>query len=192
MSEMYWITELSSAVTLPLSMVWSSDVPRRDFAEHQPRRPVRPPVVGHSGCPVPAGPAVAGEAREAADTRFDSAPGPAIVSEPLGSCATGFVALLGLALGAAVVILLRAELFAHAHNPPSVKPLPGSVYCLHLTLPTSPTESQHCLRSSHDRGELLRALDSLGKGKDTRQALSAVVQERLLMVVFARASTRAP
>ncbi|WP_205718317.1 DUF3592 domain-containing protein [Actinomadura sp. WMMA1423] len=48
----------------------------------------------------------------AAEARIDSAPGPALASDPPGGGAAGFAAFLGLLLGAAAVVLLfRAEMF---------------------------------------------------------------------------------
>ncbi|MFE2843334.1 hypothetical protein ACFXKS_07245 [Streptomyces scopuliridis] len=127
--------------------------------------------------------------------RLDSAPGPAMVSEPPGGCALGFVAFLGLLLGAAVVILLfRADLFdqdATAQPPSRVKPSVSSTSSTTVVSSASGTVSLGPGQSFLDKGELRRAIDSLTGDKDMGPALTVVVQERLLSVVFSPAGTQA-
>ncbi|MEV0929803.1 hypothetical protein ACIBMX_27545 [Streptomyces phaeochromogenes] len=149
-----------------------------------------------------------------AGARLDSVPGPATVSEPPEGCAFGFVGLLGLLLGAAVVIgLFRADLFdgdATARQPSSSKPsVSSSSSSTSSTTVVSSASGTVALgpgQSMLDKGELRRAVDSLtedkgegeggGKGKGEgggkRSALTVVVQERLLSVVFSPTGTQAP
>ena len=169
----------------------------------------------------------------AAGARLDSVPGPATVSEPPEGCAFGFVGLLGLLLGAAVVVgLFRADLFdgdAGARPPSSSKP---SVSSSSSSSSSSSTSSTTVVSSASgtvalgpgqsmlDKGELRRAVDSFtegegegegeggskgageggggskgageGGGGEKRPALTVVVQERLLSVVFSPTGTQAP
>ncbi|MGW3416548.1 hypothetical protein [Streptomyces phaeochromogenes] len=155
----------------------------------------------------------------AAVARLDSVPGPATVSERPEGCAFGFVGLLGLLLGAAVVVgLFRADLFdedAGARPPSSSKP---SVSSSSSSSSSSSTSSTTVVSSASgtvalgpgqsmlDKGELRRAVDSLtegeggggskgageGGGGEKRPALTVVVQERLLSVVFSPTGTQAP
>ncbi|MCX5605731.1 hypothetical protein OOK29_47255 [Streptomyces phaeochromogenes] len=149
----------------------------------------------------------------AAGARLDSVPGPATVSEPPEGCAFGFVGLLGLLLGAAVVIgLFRADLFdgdATARQPSSSKPSVSSSSSSSISSSSS-TSSTTVVSSASgtvalgpgqsmlDKGELRRAVDSLtegegkGEGGGKRSALTVVVQERLLSVVFSPTGTQAP
>ncbi|MEV7284354.1 hypothetical protein AB0O01_07270 [Streptomyces sp. NPDC093252] len=132
------------------------------------------------------------EAR-AADARIDSAPGPAMLSEPPESAAGGCAGLLALLLGAALIILLfRADLFdddeaGEGHRPsPAVSSSTSTSTSTSTTVVTSATgtvtlgEGQSLL----DEGELRRAMDSLTEAKDGDEALTVVVQERTLTVVF--------
>ncbi|GAA1367895.1 hypothetical protein [Streptomyces beijiangensis] len=132
----------------------------------------------------------------AAGARLDSVPGPAMVSETPGGCALGFLTLLGLLLGAAVVILLfRADLFAQdasARPPSSARPSVSSTSSTTVVSSASATVALGPDQSFLDKGELRRAIDALTKGKGTRPALTVVVQERLLSVVFAPTGTQAP
>ncbi|MFI6285774.1 hypothetical protein ACIBCM_13630 [Streptomyces sp. NPDC051018] len=136
--------------------------------------------------------------------RLDSAPRPAMASEPSEGCAVGFVMLLGLLLGAAGVILLfRAELLgrdATARPPASVTPAatPSVSVTSSTTVVTSAsgTVALGPGQSFLDRGELRRAVDSLTRGEDLSSpkgpALTVVVRERLLSVVFAPTGSGAP
>lgn len=135
---------------------------------------------------------------------LDSAPGPAVVSEPSAGCAVGFVTLLALLLAAAGVILLfRADLFdkdTSGQPPSSPEPSVSATSSTTVVTSASGTVALGPGQSFLDKGELRRAVDSLtkGKGKNTGQALTVVVQERLLSVVFTpparrpRTSTRVP
>lgn len=133
----------------------------------------------------------------AAGARIDSAPKAALVREAPEGCGFGFLVLLGLLLAAAAVILLfRADLFDQdtAAGPPA--PSMPSVSSSSRTVVSSSTGTVTVGpdQSLLDKGELRRAVDSLIKGKDEseRQALTVVLQERLLSVVFAPTGTRAP
>ncbi|MGW4200154.1 hypothetical protein [Streptomyces sp. NPDC004726] len=135
----------------------------------------------------------------AAGARIDSVPGPAMASEPPEGCAFGFVGLLGLLLGAAgVVLLFRADLSgqdATARPPSSVGPSVGpSVSATSSTTVVTSAFGTVSLgpdQSLLDKGALRRAVDSLTEGQGTRPALTVVVQERLLSVVFAPTGSQA-
>ncbi len=130
-----------------------------------------------------------------AGARLDSAPGPVMVSEPSAGGTSCFVTLLGLLLGAAVVVVLfRADLLDQiatqppASTQPPVFPAPSST----VVSSSSGTVVLGPDRSFLDPGELGRAVGSLAPGGDTRPTLTVVVQERLLTVVFAPAGSSAP
>ncbi|MFJ8490332.1 hypothetical protein ACIRBZ_18525 [Streptomyces sp. NPDC094038] len=138
----------------------------------------------------------------AASARLDSAPGTAKVAAPPEGFAFGFVVFLGLLLGAATVgLLFRADLFDWDD---AAKPSPAAKPSVSSTSSASSTSSTTVVSSASgtvalgpgqsflDKGELDRALDSLTKGGDTREALTVVVQERLLAVVFSPTGTRTP
>jgi hypothetical protein len=131
----------------------------------------------------------------AADARLDSAPGPAVVREPTQGCAVGCVTVLALLLAAAAVIMLfRADLFDQdttAQPSPSGRPSISSTSSTTTVSSASGTVALGPGQSFLDKGELRRAVDSLTKGEDTARALTVVVQERLLSVVFAPTGTQA-
>lgn len=134
----------------------------------------------------------------AAGARIDSAPKAAVASEAPTGCGFGFLVFLGLLLAAAAVILLcRADLFdqdtAAGPSAPAT-PAVSSSSSTTVVSSSSGTVTVGPDQSLLDKGELRRAVDSLIKGKDEseRQALTVVVQERLLSVVFAPTGTRAP
>ncbi|WP_262058692.1 hypothetical protein [Streptomyces sp. STR69] len=131
----------------------------------------------------------------AAKAGLDSAPASAMVSKPSGGCAVGFAGLLGLLLGAAGVLLLfRADLFDRdtaARSSSSAGPSVSSTSSTTAVSSASGTVALGPGQSFLDKGELRRAVDSLTKGKATGQALTVVVQERLLSVVFAPTGTEA-
>lgn len=136
----------------------------------------------------------------AAGARLDSVPGPVLVGEPSYGGAVGLVALLGLLLAAAgVVLLFRADLFDQgtAAAPPSSAEPPVS------SPPSSPSSSTTVTSASGtvtlgpnqsflDQGELRKAVGSLTEDTDARAALTVVVQERLLSVVYAPTGSQAP
>ncbi|MFI6338731.1 hypothetical protein [Streptomyces sp. NPDC050535] len=127
---------------------------------------------------------------------LDSAPGPTRVSEPPEGSVVGFVRLLGLLLAAAsVVFLFRADLFDQDDTtgpPSSAQPSVSSTSSTTVISSASGTVTLGPGQSLLDKGELRRAMDSLTKDKDTGKALTVVVQERLLSVVFAPTGTRVP
>jgi hypothetical protein len=142
-------------------------------------------------------PAPEWEAR-AADAHLDSAPGPAVVKEPSEGCAVGFVTLLALLLAAAAVVLaFRADLFdkdTSVQPPSSAQPSVSSTSSTTVVSSASGTVALGPDQSFLDKGELRRAVDSLtkSKDKDTGKALTVVVQQRLLSVVFAPTGSQAP
>ncbi|WP_335939710.1 hypothetical protein [Streptomyces sp. PTD5-9] len=132
----------------------------------------------------------------AASARLDPAPGTARVVEPPQGRAFGFVVLLGLLLGAVVVVLLfRADLFDRgdtAKPPSAARPSVSSTSSTAVVSSASGTVALGPGQSFLDKGELDRALGSLTRGGDTRQALTVVVQERLLSVAFSPTDTQTP
>ncbi|WP_031069269.1 hypothetical protein [Streptomyces sp. NRRL WC-3742] len=127
----------------------------------------------------------------AASARLDSVPGTATVAAPPEGCAFGLVALFGLLLGAAAVVLFfRAELFDRGDDTP--KPSVSTTSSTIVVSSASGTVALGPGQSFLNQGELDRALGSLTKGEDTGQALTVVVQERLLSVVFSPPGTQAP
>ncbi|MFD4509996.1 hypothetical protein [Streptomyces sp. NPDC058457] len=125
-----------------------------------------------------------------AGARLDSAPGSALVSKPSEGGAGGFLALLGVLLGAAVVVLLfRTDLSAadDGAQPPSSEPSVSTTSSSSTTVVTSATGTVTLGpgRSMLDKGELRRAVASLTRDETRRQALTVVVQESQLSVVFA-------
>lgn len=129
----------------------------------------------------------------AADARLDSAPGPVLVSESSDGCGVGFVTLLGLLLAAAgVVLLFRADLFDGdaSDKPPASSSSPSSssssssssstvVSSAYGTVTLGPNQSFLA------KGELRRAVGLLTKDTDSRAALTVVVKDRLLSIVYA-------
>ncbi|MFF7455393.1 hypothetical protein [Kitasatospora sp. NPDC008115] len=129
----------------------------------------------------------------AAGAYLDSAPGPAIKSDSPEGCAGGFLTLLGLLLGAAAVLLLfRAELFGPDASGTAPQPSVTSSSSTTTTTVTSATGTVALGpgQSMLDQGELRKAVESLTQDGDTRQALTVVVQERLLTVVFSPTGVR--
>ncbi|MFJ6572123.1 hypothetical protein ACIQNU_32440 [Streptomyces sp. NPDC091292] len=126
-----------------------------------------------------------------AGARIDSARGP-VLSEPSASCAVGFVTLLALLLAAAgVVLLYRADLFDEAaSSTPPVTPSSSSSSTMESSASATVTLGPN--QSFLDKGELRKAVGSLAKGTDARAALTVVVQERQLSVVYAPTGTQAP
>lgn len=135
----------------------------------------------------------------AADARIDSAPESAVVQQPPeGGCVFGTVFLIGVLLGAAAVVLLfRADLFgpdSSGQPPASAKP---SVSSSSSSTTVTSTEVSGTValgpdRSLLDEGELRRAVAALTRGKDAPQAITVVLQERLVSVVFTPTGTAAP
>ncbi|MFJ8434888.1 hypothetical protein ACIQ9P_26665 [Kitasatospora sp. NPDC094019] len=133
----------------------------------------------------------------AAGAVLEPAPGPIVVAERQDGCAWSLTTLLGVLLGAAAVVLpLRAELFGNETGTPAGQPVPVSTSSTSTT--TSTTTSTVTVLSSAtgtvtfgpgrsvlDRGVLREAVESLTGSGDGRQALTVVVREQLLTVVFA-------
>ncbi|WP_411112671.1 hypothetical protein [Streptomyces sp. 029-5] len=131
-----------------------------------------------------------------ASARLDSAPGTARVAAPPEGCVFGFVVLLGLLLGAVVVVLLfRADLVGRddtAKSPSAARPSASSTSSTTVVSSASGTVALGPDRSFLGKGELDRAVGSLTRGGDARAALTAVVRERLLSVVFSPTGTQTP
>ncbi|MGW4747148.1 hypothetical protein ACWEPR_20320 [Streptomyces sp. NPDC004290] len=134
--------------------------------------------------------------QRAAGARLDPAPGAPVVAAPPESTAAGFVTLFGLLLGAtAVVLLFRAELFGDATALPPAGPEPSVSSSTSWTVTVSEASGSVDLgagRSFLDEGELRRAVDRLTGGGAPREALTVVVQEHLVSVVYAPTGTRGP
>ncbi|MFF9346266.1 hypothetical protein [Streptomyces sp. NPDC014734] len=129
----------------------------------------------------------------AAGARVDSVPGPAMKSETPGGCFSALLTLLGLLLGAAAVLLLfRADLFdaregdSGASTPSVSSTLSTTVTSALGTVTPGPGQSML------DEGELRRAVESLTQGADRRRALTVVVQDHLLTVVFTPTGVKNP
>ncbi|MFS8204130.1 hypothetical protein ACLVWQ_36345 [Streptomyces sp. CWNU-52B] len=158
--------------------------------EYPPDRPWRARIVRH---PTP-------EWQDrVATAAIDSAPESSRVVKPPEGCAFGAVMVVGLLLGAAAVILsFRADLFdpetgtATRQGSPSAERSVSSSTSTTVVSSASGTVALGPDRSMLDKGELRRAVDSLTKGKDGRPALTVVVQESQLSVVFSPTGTQAP
>ncbi|MFF2080126.1 hypothetical protein ACFVXG_35875 [Kitasatospora sp. NPDC058162] len=136
--------------------------------------------------------------RRAAGARLDSVPGPASREEDSLGCAVGLLAVLGLLLGAAAVLLLfRTELFAAVEDGigtsgPAVTSSSSSSSTTVTVTSATGTVALGPGQSLLDQGELRKAVESLTQGTDQRRALAVVVQDRLLTVVFAPAGGQGP
>ncbi|MER6813664.1 hypothetical protein ABT299_30720 [Spirillospora sp. NPDC000708] len=132
----------------------------------------------------------------AASALFDSAPRTARVAAPPKGRASGFAASFGLLLGAAVVVLsFRADLSDRDDTGEPLSAVRPSVSSTSSTTVISSASGTVTLgpgRSFLDKGELDRAVGLLTRGRDTRQALTVVVQERLLSVVFSPTGPQPP
>ncbi|NEB02590.1 hypothetical protein [Streptomyces sp. SID13726] len=125
-----------------------------------------------------------------AGARLDSAPGPVMVSETPKSCARGLVMLAAMLLAAAGVVLgFRTELFDEAA---SDRPSVSSTSSTTVVSSASTTVTLGPGQSFLDKGELRKAVGSLPKGTDARTALTVVVRERQLSVVYAPTGSQAP
>lgn len=122
----------------------------------------------------------------AAGARLDSAPGPTMTSDPPAGCAGGLLTLLGLLLGAvAVLLLFRVDLFGPDESSASPRPSVSSSSSSTTTVTSATgTVTLGPGQSMLDKGELRKAVESLTQGGDKRRALTVVVQDRLLTVVF--------
>lgn len=126
--------------------------------------------------------------------RLDSVPGPAMASEPAQGCGPGLLGFVGLLLGAAAIVLLfRADLFgtdaATAQQPTTTTTTTTTTSSTTVTS-ISGTVSLGQGQSMLDEGELTQAIDSLTAGADKREAITVVVQDRLLTVMFSPAGTQ--
>ncbi|MFK0248791.1 hypothetical protein ACIQUM_29200 [Amycolatopsis azurea] len=118
--------------------------------------------------------------RRVADAAIESAPESSLVQEQPEGCAFGALALLGLLLGAALVLFLfRAELFA-PEAPSRPEETQSSV-----TTSSSGSATVDVDGSLLGEGELRRAIDGLAQAADVSQVITVVVEERRLTVVFA-------
>ncbi|AXG77688.1 hypothetical protein [Streptomyces paludis] len=129
----------------------------------------------------------------AAGAQVDSVPGPVMRSETSDGCFVGFLNLLGLLLGvAAVLVFFRADLFGSSGTDsgapgPSVSSSPSASATSSTTITVTSATGMVTLgpgQSMLDKGELRRAVESLTRGEDKREALTVVVQDRMLTVVF--------
>ncbi|MGW7309349.1 hypothetical protein ACWGI1_27760 [Streptomyces sp. NPDC054835] len=133
----------------------------------------------------------------ASGARIDSVPGPVLAGEPTGRSAVGgYLTLLALLLGAAgVVFPFRAELFGPEDTtarPPSAAGPADSGTSTTIVSAASGTVALGPGQSMLDEGALRRAVDSLTEGEKKGPALTVVVQDRLLTVVFTPTSSQAP
>ncbi|MBD0692776.1 hypothetical protein [Streptomyces sp. CBMA123] len=138
----------------------------------------------------------------AAGACLDSAPGPAMKSESPKGCAGGLLTLLGLLLGAtAVLVPFRADLFdsrdggsREGGGAPGASVTSSTTSFSSVTSVTSATGTVTLGpgRSMLDQGELRRAVESLTQDADQRQALTVLVQDHQLTVVFRPAGVPGP
>ncbi|SDS65370.1 hypothetical protein SAMN05216371_0351 [Streptomyces sp. TLI_053] len=138
----------------------------------------------------------------AAGAVLEPAPGPVVVADRKDGCLWSLTTLLGVLLGAAaVVLLMRAELFGKDTDAPAARPVASSSTSTStstLTVTATVTSSATGTvtfgpgRSVLDRGVLREAVQSLTGGGDGKQALTVVVREQLLTVVFAPEGVSAP
>ena len=127
-------------------------------------------------------------ARRAAGATLASAPESTVVREPAEGSGHGFLVVLGILLGAAAVVLqFRAELFA-----PSATPAEAAEPTTVTSSSGSATVTLGPGQSTVDAGELRRAVDGLAQHADVSKALTAVVEEHRLSVVFAPSGVEAP
>ncbi|MGZ2356858.1 hypothetical protein LRE75_09245 [Streptomyces sp. 372A] len=131
--------------------------------------------------------------------RIDSAPGPALTGEPPpAGTVGGYLTLLALLLGAAgVVFAFRADLFGPddpTDRPPSVAgPTDPGTSSTTIVSAASGTVALGPGQSLFDEGRLRSAVDSLTKGDGRKRlALTVVVQDRLLTVVFTPTGSQTP
>ncbi|MFF3856551.1 hypothetical protein [Micromonospora sp. NPDC002575] len=124
----------------------------------------------------------------AAVARVDSVPGPAMKSDSPVGCAGGLLTLFGLLLGvAAVLLLFRADLFGPdgGENDAARRPSVSSSSFTTAVTSAMGTVTLGPGQSMLDEGALRKAVESLTQGANERRALTVVVQDRLLTVVFA-------
>ncbi|MFJ9340375.1 hypothetical protein ACIRP0_13920 [Streptomyces sp. NPDC101733] len=138
-----------------------------------------------------------------AGARVDTAPPSSLVRKPPQGCAFGLALLVGLLVGAAVVVLpLRAELLAPrdtARPPSAPQPSVSSSTSTTVTSSGSGTVLLGPGRSMLDKDRLRGSIEDLTeqKGSDGAdgspdEALTVVVQDKLLSVVFAPTGMPAP
>ncbi|MFE4665336.1 hypothetical protein ACFRI7_14245 [Streptomyces sp. NPDC056716] len=130
-----------------------------------------------------------------AGARIDSAPGPAMTVDDRDGCALGFLSVLGLLLGvAAVVFLFRGDLFDGTDT--AAHPSVSSSSSSSTTVVSSATSTVTlgAGQSFLDEGELSRAIESLTQADDQDKgpALTVVVQDRMLSVVYVPSDSPAP
>ncbi|MEU3771058.1 hypothetical protein AB0E55_38845 [Amycolatopsis keratiniphila] len=125
--------------------------------------------------------------RRVAEAAIESAPEASLLREPEEGCAFGALAVLGFALGAALVLFLfRVELFA-PEEPARAEETQSST-----TTSSSGSATVSVDRSLLGEGELRRAIDALARATDVSQVVTAVVEDRRLTVVFAPADAQVP
>lgn len=135
----------------------------------------------------------------AAGAEVDSVPGPVLGKETPSGAAGGLLTLVGLLLGvAAVLLLFRADLFdsdeggSDGREPSVPAPSVSSSWSTSTTVTSvTGTVTLGSGQSMLDGRQLRRAVESLTRGADRRRALTVVVQERMLTVVFSPTGVRA-
>ncbi|MEE1766859.1 hypothetical protein PUR34_01145 [Streptomyces sp. JV185] len=131
----------------------------------------------------------------AAKARVDSVPGPAMKIDTQAGRFDGLLTLLGLLLGlAAVLVFFRTDLFDSAEGGSGApEPTSSSSSSSSTGVVTSATGTVTLGpgRSMLDKGELRKAVESLAEVRDERLALTVVMQDHLLTVVFSPTGARA-
>ncbi|MER7761839.1 hypothetical protein [Streptomyces sp. NPDC097619] len=138
-----------------------------------------------------------------AGARLDSVPGPALASGHSGGAGGGFLTLAGLLLGAASVLLLfRTELFGTggSASPPAPRPTvsaeastdaSGSATVTVTVTSATGTVELGPGMSVLDPGRLRSAVESLTRRESQRKALTVIVQEDRITIVYAPDGMRA-
>ncbi|MFI6698683.1 hypothetical protein ACIBJC_06835 [Streptomyces sp. NPDC050509] len=127
----------------------------------------------------------------AAGAHLDSAPGPAMKEDPPEGCAGGLLTFLGLLLGAAAVLLLfRADLFGPDENGASPRPSVSSSPSTTTVTSATGTVTLGPGQSMLDQDELRKAVASLTQDGEKHRALTVLVRDRVLTVVFSPTGVR--
>lgn len=149
--------------------------------QYPPERPGKARIVKK---PTPAW------AERAAAASLDSVPGPALKDESPTSCAGCLLPFLGLLLGAGAILgLFHHEVFTSSTSAAADTPSATSTDSSSTTTSTVTSDVGTVTlgpgQSMLDPGELRTAVDSVTKDADPRQALTVVLQDSRLTVVFA-------
>jgi hypothetical protein len=130
-------------------------------------------------------------AERAATASLDSVPGPALKEESPASSAGCLLAFLGLLVGAGAILgLFHTEVFHHAKSAAATTPSVSATDSSSTTTTTTVTSDVGTVtvgpgESLLDPGQLQTAVESVTSNGNTRPALTIVIQDTRLTVVFA-------